>query len=110
MTGMRAYSRHLLDDLVGEGADHDPLHHALEVLGDVVDRLALAEVDLGRRQVDREPAELLDADVEVTRVRSDGFSKISASVLPLSALGVRPRGRALMSARERRAGGGPRRR
>ena len=42
---------HILDDLVSEGADHDALHHALQVLGHVVDRFAFAEIDFGRRQV-----------------------------------------------------------
>jgi hypothetical protein len=56
--------RHLLDDVVAEGADHDALHHALEILGDVEDRFALAEVDFGGRQVDRVSAELLNAHIE----------------------------------------------
>ncbi len=64
MTGMLAYSASLLHDLVREGADHDALHHALQVLRHVVDRLALAQVDLGRREVERESTQLLDADIE----------------------------------------------
>ena len=56
--------RHVHDDVMGEGADHDPLHHALQVLGDVIDRLSLAQTDLGRRKIQRMPAQFLDAHVE----------------------------------------------
>src|SRR5213595_2969097 len=47
-----------------EGANHDALDHALEILGHVVNRLPLAQVDLGWRQVDRKSAELLNAYIE----------------------------------------------
>ena len=56
--------RHLLDDLVSEGSDHDPLNHALQILGHVVDGLALAEINFGWGQVERESAELLNSHVE----------------------------------------------
>jgi len=55
---------HLFDDVVAERADHDALGHPIEVHGDVMDRLALAKIDLGLRERHREAAELLDADVE----------------------------------------------
>jgi hypothetical protein len=54
----------LLDDFVGEGANHDALHHAFEVLRDVIDRFALAEIDFGGRKVNGKTTELLDAHVE----------------------------------------------
>ena len=43
---------HLLNHFMGEGADHDALHHAFQVLRHVVHRLAFAQIDLGRREVD----------------------------------------------------------
>ena len=64
MTGMLAQPGHLHDDLVSEGANHDALHHALQVFGDVIHRLPLAQTDLGRREIQGMSAKLLDADVE----------------------------------------------
>ncbi len=64
MTGMLGMLRHLHHDFVGEGANHDSLHHAFQVLGNVVHRLPLAEADLGRREIERMPAELLHTHVE----------------------------------------------
>ena len=55
---------HLDHDFVGEGANHDALHHALQVPGDVIHRLPLAEADLGGREIQRMTAKFLDADVE----------------------------------------------
>ena len=55
---------HLLDDFVGEGANHDALHHAFEVLRDVIDRFAFPEIDFGGREINGETTELLDAHVE----------------------------------------------
>ena len=46
-----------------EGADHGAVHPALEVAGDVVDRLAAAERDVLRR-LDDVAAELADGDLE----------------------------------------------
>ena len=56
--------RHLVDDLVGKGADHDALYHPLQVLGHVVDRLALAQADLSRREIEGRSAQLVDPHVE----------------------------------------------
>src|SRR4051812_12231223 len=55
---------HLLHDLVRESADHDALHHALEILGHVIDGLTFAKVDFGGRKIKGEPTKLVDADIE----------------------------------------------
>ena len=47
-----------------KGTDHDALHHALEILGHVIDRLALAQVDFRGREVQGEPSKLVDTDIE----------------------------------------------
>ena len=47
---------HLRHDFVGEGADHDALYHALQVLGHVIDRFALAQVDLRWGEIQRKSA------------------------------------------------------
>ena len=60
----RGGARELHDRVVREGADHDALHHALEVPGDVGDGFSLADADLGGGQVNGVPAELIHADVE----------------------------------------------
>ena len=56
-------------------------HPAVEVAGDVGDRLALAQLDVGRREVDGWPPSWFMPTSKVTRVRRLGFSKIIASVL-----------------------------
>src|SRR5438067_8122432 len=55
---------HLHHDFVSEGADHDALHNALQVLGYVVDRLTFTEVDFSRREMKRKPSKLVDANIE----------------------------------------------
>jgi hypothetical protein len=49
---------------VGEGAGHDQVDEAIEIAGDVGDGLALAELDVVRRQVHSLAAELRHADLE----------------------------------------------
>src|SRR5581483_7019689 len=56
--------RHLLDDFVGKRANHDALHHALEILGHVVNRFALAKINFRWRKINRKASQLLNADVE----------------------------------------------
>src|SRR5208282_1861018 len=56
--------RHLLHHYMREGANHDALHHAFQVLSHVVNRLALAQIDLSRREVQRESAQLLNAHIK----------------------------------------------
>jgi hypothetical protein len=51
-------------DVVAERADHDPLHHPLQVLRDVVDGFAFAEIDVRGGQEDGISSELLDPDRE----------------------------------------------
>src|SRR5215471_13498140 len=36
---------HVFDNIVGKRSDHDALHHALKVLGNVVNRFSLSQVD-----------------------------------------------------------------
>ena len=47
-------------DIVAEGPDHDPVDHALQILRNIIDRLPLAEVDVGRRKEQGIAAELFD--------------------------------------------------
>ena len=56
--------RHLLHNVMGEGANHDALHHALQVLRDVVHRFSLPKIDFRRREIERKTAELVDTDIE----------------------------------------------
>ena len=71
---------------MSEGADHDALHHAFQVLGHVVDRLALARLISAGDRYSENPPNCWMPTSKVTRVRSDGFSKIIASVSPFNAL------------------------
>ena len=54
----------LLDDRLGECSDHDRVEVAGQDVGDVPDRLARAEPDLGAGEVDGVRAELLDRELE----------------------------------------------
>ena len=56
-------SRDLMQPLLAERADHDRVDPALEVAGDVVDRLAIGVHDVGGN-LDDVAAELADADRE----------------------------------------------
>ena len=49
---------------MGEGANHDAVDHALQVLGDVMNAFALAQVDVRRREIQRKAAKLLYANFE----------------------------------------------
>ena len=55
---------HVDHDLMGERSNHNSLNHSLEVLCNIIDRLALSKTDFCRRQIEREAAKLLDADVK----------------------------------------------
>ena len=75
-----------LNPLVGEGSNHDAVHHAFQVLCHIVHGFALAQADFTGTEVKRSVLQALCWPTsKVTRVRNDGFQKSIASVLPLSA-------------------------
>jgi hypothetical protein len=76
-----------LDLRLPERPDDERGNPALEVARNVLQRLAGAVGEL-RRKVQRVAPELADRDFEVDTVRSDGFSKSSATCRPASALAV----------------------
>jgi len=55
---------HLFNHFMAEGANHDALHHAVEIFCHVIYRLALAEIDLRRRKIERKTTQLLDAHIK----------------------------------------------
>ena len=57
-------ARQFLDVVLGEGADHQAVEVAREHGGGVPERLAPAELEVGGRQVEPGPSELVDADLE----------------------------------------------
>ena len=65
--------------LVLVGADHDGIDVARDHLGRVRDGLAAADLQVGLVEGQRLPAELRMATSKDTRVRVEGFSKISIS-------------------------------
>ncbi len=67
-----------------ERAHDRAAHPALEVARDVVDRLAAAERDVAPAARSTSPPSSRTAIVKVERVRSDGFSKSSATCWPAS--------------------------
>ena len=87
----------LVERFLREHARDDAVHPALEAFRDVGDRLALAKVvSVWSRKIEV-PPRLAIPTSNVTRVRSEGFSKISAKKRPASAERCRS-GRALISA------------
>ena len=56
--------REAFHDVVGGDAGHDPLDEPLQVVGDVADRLALAEAHVAGGEIDPVPAELGHAGLE----------------------------------------------
>src|SRR5208283_710868 len=75
--------RHLFDDLMGEGANHDALNEALEILADVVNGFAFAEVDFRGRQIQSKAAQLMDANVEADARAQRGLLENEGEGLPL---------------------------
>ena len=71
--------RQLFDGGLGEDAGDDAMDPAVEIAGDILERLADADGALAK---DRRAAEFADGDSKVTRVRREGFSKRRAMDLP----------------------------
>ena len=71
-----------LHRVLGEGADHHPVHVAGQDPGGVADGLAAGQLGLARGQVDGWPPSCAMPASKETRVRVEGLSKIMASVFP----------------------------
>src|SRR5271156_2578454 len=57
-------ARKLDRGLMREGANHDQIHRARNVARHILDRLALADTDIVRREINRMPTELRHAGLE----------------------------------------------
>src|SRR5579872_4825352 len=89
--GNGGIARHALDNIMGKGTNHDALHHALQVLGHVVNRFALAQVDLRRRKVERKTSQLMDTHVKSYPRAQRGLFEDHGQRLALQRTRVSPR-------------------
>ena len=99
MTGTRGFARQLDRGLVREGANHDEVDPAREVARHILDRLALADTDIVRREINRMATELRHAGLEgearpQRRLLKDHRERPAAQVRMLESnfeLGLQPR-------------------
>jgi hypothetical protein len=78
-------ARQFLDGVLREGAGHDGVHPAVQVAGDILDRLARADGSFGENRI---AAELLDGQLEGEAGAQGSFFEEQADVLAVERAGI----------------------